>query len=198
MAADILRVALAAAAQPVALVAVTLLEVLGVDVPRVALVAAEASAAAVAVDSMVAAVVDSMAAVVAADSTVAAVAPTVAADIANRKREVNKPVCFGRRAFFFSPTLEFVPSSGLLARRPRQPAKPIGNALRRRRMRLRASCCRHRRKALRVFEQFHQRPKQPAWLIQFPLLKHYRRPGGNHGFSVRTLVLVCCCRKRYE
>jgi hypothetical protein len=42
-----------------------------------------------------------MAAVVAADSTVAAVAPTVAADIANRKREVNKPVCFGRRAFFF-------------------------------------------------------------------------------------------------
>jgi L-fucose mutarotase/ribose pyranase (RbsD/FucU family) len=101
MAADIPRVALAAAAQPVALVAVTLLEVLGVDVPRVALVAAEASAAAVAVDSMVAAVVDSMAAVVAADSTVAAVAPTVAADIANRKREVNKPVCFGRRAFFF-------------------------------------------------------------------------------------------------
>jgi L-fucose mutarotase/ribose pyranase (RbsD/FucU family) len=102
MAADIPRVALAAAAQPVALVAVTLLEALGVDVPRVVLVAAEASAAAVAVavDSMVAAVADSMAAV-AADSMVAAVAPTVAADIANRKREVNKPVCFGRRAFFF-------------------------------------------------------------------------------------------------
>jgi hypothetical protein len=154
MAADIPRVALAAAAQPVALVAVTLLEALGVDVPRVVLVAAEASAAAVAVavDSMVAAVADSMAAVVAADSMAAAVAPTVAADIANRKREVNKPVCFGRRAFFFSPTLEFVPSSDLLARHPRQPVKPIGNALGRHRMRLRASCCRYSRKALRVFE----------------------------------------------